>query len=212
MTWATKPNHNMRFLFCTVAACSLVGCGVPDTSFHLTNRSHVVIEVTAMRDRGAPKRIGLLKPGAATDIGQARTLEIKSQDTYTFRLPIHVTKWVPRMAGNGRIRYDLSNRVGDFLEWTNKPPLLHTSNPIQIVEVSGGNAIKLPILSLGFPLIPMGQSQTAIQADHAYQEQKRKDVFTIGQRIESQIKSDPVARNVVDAIDWPNFERAFGKR
>lgn len=108
------------------------------------------------------------------------------------------------------MKYDLSNRVGDALEWTNKPPRLHALNPIQIMKVSG-SAVRLPTLSLGFPLTPMSKSQTASQADHAYQEQKRKDVFTFGEIIEGQIKSDPVARNVVNAIDWPNFKKAFGK-
>jgi hypothetical protein len=202
----------MRFLFCTLAACSLVGCGVPDTSYRLTNRSHVVIEVTAMRDRGAPRRLGTLEPGATKDIGQVRTLEIKSQTAYTFRLPIHVTKWVPQQMGNGRLRYDLSNRVGDSLEWTDRPPLLHASNTTQAIATSGGKIINLPSVSLAFPLEPMGKSQSVGQADQAYQEQKRKDVFTVGHRIENQINSDPIAKTVVEPIDWPNFKRAFGKR
>lgn len=75
-----------------------------------------------------------------------------------------------------------------------------------------GSRVNLPTLSLGFPLKPMSKSLTASQADHAFHEQKRKDVFTFGEIIEGQIKDDPVARMVVDAIDWPNFEKAFGKR
>jgi len=201
----------MRLLSCTLAACLLVGCGVPNTAYRLTNRSDAVIEITAKDDRGSTKRVGLLKPGAATNVGRARILEIKSQDAYSFRLPFHVTKWVPRVTGDGRIRYDLSNRVGDALEWTNRPPLLHASNPPQVMEMRGSK-LKLPTLSLGFPLKPMSKSLTASQADHSFHVQKKKDVFIFGKIIEGQIKGDPAARNVVDAIDWPNFERAFGNR
>lgn len=199
----------MRNLIILFSLCVLFGgCCVPDTRYTLTNRGGRSIDVISIDSNGLRKQHGTLAPGSTRVIGRNRTLIVKENADFTFRLPSHVTKWIPKAVGDGRFRYDLSTRVSDKIVWVSNPPALKAENVPVSVRTKEGGSMLFPIVSLRFPIYPVNDSDDFETSDKEFEARWKKDVFEVGRRLEMKFNGKKY-QNILEPIDWSAINVVF---